>query len=314
MNDEPDDELIREVYARFGLAYYLSESLHREVCVVLAYSELPARHLITRPRVEERLAQAFSLTLGDVATKLEGVLPAGLSDELRVAVEVRNFLAHHFWFERAHLMFRVPDLRKLIMELDECSGRFERLDNSITRWAEPLRLELGITDEVIQANLQQILAGESEEPLPDRQTVKERDRKLTRRQRLMRVWELTLEDGKKPLIFELADGSLWQLSDVGLGWTGYREVGLDWIEHPTLGPHLPADILPRPVSVSPWEYEFTLAKGVVLWVKPGNRPQTFKWGVQLPEHYGQGQFILRECSHLKDVPSHTHLSLHQAPT
>ncbi len=76
MNDDPDDDLIREVYARFGLAYYESECLHRSLCIVYAWSGLPARDLITQPRVEERLAQAFSLTLGDVVGRLQGVLPA----------------------------------------------------------------------------------------------------------------------------------------------------------------------------------------------------------------------------------------------
>ena len=62
MADEPDDDLIREMYARFGLAYYReSECLHRGLCIVLAWTGLPSQDLITRPRVEERLAQAFSL-------------------------------------------------------------------------------------------------------------------------------------------------------------------------------------------------------------------------------------------------------------
>ena len=96
MSDQPDDDLIREMYARFGLAYYQSECLHRGLCIILAWSGLPLRDLITRPRVEERLAQAFSLTLGDVAAKLEGMLPVELTGEIRQAVDTRNFLAHHF--------------------------------------------------------------------------------------------------------------------------------------------------------------------------------------------------------------------------
>ena len=40
MRIEPDGELIRELYARFGLAYYESECLHRELCFVLAWSGL----------------------------------------------------------------------------------------------------------------------------------------------------------------------------------------------------------------------------------------------------------------------------------
>lgn len=111
---EPDDDLIREVYARFGLAYYESECLHRGLCIVLAWTGLPSRDPVTRPRVEGRLAQAFSLTLGDVAAKLEGALPSELADEIRTAVATRNFLAHHFWFERAHLMFSANNVRQLI--------------------------------------------------------------------------------------------------------------------------------------------------------------------------------------------------------
>ena len=283
MNDEPDGDLIREVCARFGLAYYQSECLHRELCMILAWSGLPSRDLITRPRVEERLAQSFSLILGDVATRLEGVLPAELGGELREAVDRRNFLAHHFWFERAHLMFSVQDVRQLLVELDEYAALFDRLDTRVTEWAEPKRRELGITEEVVQASLRRILAGESDDPLPDRQTVRELERKLSRRQRLIRVWEFTLDDGSKPLVFELADGSLWQLSDVGLGWTRFREVGPGWTEHPALRLHLPADILPRPEPIGPWDYEFTLANAAVLWVKPGRQPKTFRWGVRTPK-------------------------------
>lgn len=202
------DDLIREVYARFGLAYYQSECLHRELCMILAWSGLPSRDLTTRPRVEERLAHACSLTLGDVAAKLEGVLPAELSGELREAVDKRNFLAHRFWFESAHLMFSVEDAHQLIAELDEYAELFDRLDTRVSEWSEPKRRELGLTEEVVQASLRRILAGESDEPLPDRQTVRELEKKLSRRRRLIRVGEFTSGDGRKPLIFELADGSL----------------------------------------------------------------------------------------------------------
>lgn len=283
MDDRPDDDLIRELYARFGLTYYQSECLHWGLCMILAWSGLPSRDLITRPRVEERLVQAFSLTLGDVAAKLEGVLPTELSEELRKAVDIRNFLAHHFWFERAHLMFSAEHVRQLIAELDSYADLFDRLDTLVSEWSEPKRQELGLTDEVLQASLSRILAGESDEPLPDRQSVRELEKKLGRRQRLIRVWEFTLDDGRKPLIFELADGSLWQLSDVGLGWTLFQEVGPAWTEHPAIKPHLPADILPRPKVAAPWDYEFTLANGAVLWVKPGRQKQTFRWGVRTPK-------------------------------
>lgn len=283
MNDEPDDDLIRELYARFGLAYYQSECLHRGLCMILAWSGLPSPDLITRPRVEERLAQAFSLTLGDVAAELEGVLPTELGGELREAVDTRNFLAHHFWFERAHLIFSGDSVRQLIAELDGYAELFDRLDTRVDEWSKPKRQELGLTEEVLQDSLKRALAGELDEPLPDRRTVREFEKNLGTRQRLIRIWEFTVADGRKPLIFELADGSLWQLSDVGLGWTRFQEVGPTWTEHPGIKPHLPAYILPRPKPAAPWDYEFTLANGAMLWVKPGHQRQTFKWGVRTPK-------------------------------
>lgn len=283
MTDQPDDDLIRKLYARFGLAYYQSECLHRGLCIILAWSGLPSRDLITRPRVEERLAQAFSLTLGDAAAKLEGVVPAELTGEIQQAVDTRNFLAHHFWFERAHLMFSVIDVRQLIAELDSYAEMFDRLDARVSDWSRLIHQRLGLTDEVLEESLRRTLAGESDEPLPGRQTVRELEKKLGRRQRLIRVWQFALDDGRKPLIFELADGSLWQLSDVGLGWTRFHAIGPDWTEHPAIKPHLPAEVLPRPQPAVPWDYEFTLAKGAALWVKPGRQKQTFRWGVRAPK-------------------------------
>jgi len=275
-----DDDLIRELYARFGLAYYQSECLHRGLCMALVWSGLPSRDLITGPRVEEQLAEAFSLTLGDVASQLERVLPTDLNETLREAVDIRNYLAHQFWFERAHLMFSVEKVRKLISELDTYVELFERLDNLVSKWSEPKRQELGLTDNVLQDRENRILAGESEVPLPDRQTVQELKKKLGKRQRLTKVWEFTSGDGGKPLIFELADGSLWQLCDVGLGWTRFQNVGSGWTEEPAIKPHLPADIIPRPKVTAPWDFHFMLANEAVLWVKPGRLKQTFKYGVR----------------------------------
>jgi len=98
--DKPSDDLLRELYARFGLAYYHSEVLHRGLCIILAMSDLPRRDLVTRPRVEELLSHAFSLTLGDVIGELAGKIPGEYSTNLDEACKKRNFLAHHFWFDR----------------------------------------------------------------------------------------------------------------------------------------------------------------------------------------------------------------------
>ncbi|TKB53547.1 MAG: hypothetical protein E8D50_07540 [Nitrospira sp.] len=284
MDDQLNDELIRDLYATFGLAYYQSECLHRGLCIAHAYLGLPQADFLTGPRVEELLAHSFSLTLGEVAEKLAGILPAHWNIEIRKAVEIRNFLAHHFWFDRAHLMHNTNNIRLLIAELQGYSDKFDKLDIQISEWSKlkEKQKQLGISDEALQDNLMKILAGEDEEPLPDKKTVRELEKKLRNKQRLIRVWEPALEGGSRSLIFELADGTLWQLSDIGLGQTRFEKVGRDWKENQTIRTHLPTDITPHPKCDSPWDYEFTLASNVVLWVKPGQKKKTFKWGLRLP--------------------------------
>jgi hypothetical protein len=278
--NETTDDLVREMYARFGLAYYHSEVLHRGLCIILATSDLPRLDLITRPRIEEHFAHAFSLTLGDVIMELADKIPSEYSAGLYEACEKRNFLAHHFWFNRAHLMFRADHIHQLIDELDGYSDLFSRLDEQTSRWFKNRQHELGLTDEILQDYLNRILSGRGEEPLPGKEVVKDREKKMKRSQRLVRVWEFDLPEGSKPLIFEIQDGSLWQLCDVGLGWTRFQKTESHWVEQSVIQPYLPADIIPRPKDIKPWEYEFQLKAGVVLWVKPGGRPNTFKWGLR----------------------------------
>ena len=283
-SNQPTADLVHELYARFGLAYYHSEVLHRGLCIILAMSTLPRRDLITHPMVEERLARAFSLTFGDVIRDLAGRVPDEYAAQLEKALDARNFLAHHFWFDRAHLMFRADHIHSLIAELDGYTEIFERLDEKTSKWFEDKRRKLGITDDVLQKSLAETLSGESEEPLPNKEAVRELERKLKHRQRLIRVWEFTLSEGGKPLIFETEGGSLWQLCDVGLGWTRFSQVQPGWIEHAEIKQHLPAEIDPRPKDAKLWEYEFRLRDGAVLWVKPGRRERTFEWGLRTKKH------------------------------
>jgi len=272
--DEPDAELIKELYARFGLVYYESECLHRELCNILAIASFRSQLDITRPRVEEKLAHASSLTLGQIKDALKDILPDELFSKLDYVVKQRNFLAHHFWFERAHLMVSSTGLRRMLEELAVLSVLFSELDEQVSDYFKPKFRQLGITDEMLQNSFDEILSGKSLEPLPQKK------RKLKKQERLVRAWEFKLPDGTLPLIFETEDGCLWQLCDVGLGWTNFDRIGPDWKVNKVIQPYLPANIDPRPKNCQPWEYEFKLSKNAVLWVKPGSRERSFKWGIR----------------------------------
>jgi hypothetical protein len=52
-HEEPGNELIKEVYARFGLEYYHSECLHKTLCHIYAVALFQDSRYITRPLLEE---------------------------------------------------------------------------------------------------------------------------------------------------------------------------------------------------------------------------------------------------------------------
>lgn len=275
MRDEaPTSDLRRELFARFGLTYYHSECLHKELCNFLAISVFPSIRGITRPRMEERLAQAFALPLGLVVDELRPLLPQDLMVDLEDAVKKRNLLAHNFWFERAHLMFTASGIDKMIAELAVMSEQFHQLDYKFTQRFAQKTKELGITDELIQSALEEGLAGIPMDPLPTQ-------RRLKKQERVVRAWEFALPNGHKPLVFETEDGCLWQLCDVGLGWTYYDSIEEGWSENKEICEYLPVTLNPRPPGFEPWHYELRLSKGAILWVKPGSIENTFKWGIRI---------------------------------
>jgi hypothetical protein len=113
-------------------------------------------------------------------------------------------------------MFSASNLQQLIADLNGSTELFDGIDVRIRQWSEPRLAELGVTKELRADALTRVIAGEDDDPLPDKQAIRELDRRLRGKQRLVRVWEFKLEEGGRPLIFELANGSFWQLSDVGL--------------------------------------------------------------------------------------------------
>jgi hypothetical protein len=267
------EDLIKEVYANFGLAYYLSECIHKELCHIQAISFQSASH-ITRPRIEENLSYTYSLTLGQVKDQLKDRLPQDLLSKLVFALEQRNFLAHRFWFERAHLMFSHEGLESMIAELESMAKLFSNLDLDLSEYARPKYEKLGLTEEILQQHLKEARDGKPMDPLLDK-------RKLKNQEKLIHAWEFILPNGTIPLIFETEDGCFWQLCDAGLGWTYHDKKGENWKLNEKIQPFLPAKIHPRPKDCQPWNYEFQLSKGAVLWIKPGKRPRTFIWGIRI---------------------------------
>lgn len=204
-SDEPPEYLIKEAYAHFGLAYYLSECVHKELCHIQVFASFQSASHITRPRMEEKLSYAYSLTLGQLKDQIKDQLPQDLLSKLDFALEQRNFLAHHFWFERAHLVFSTHGLESIIDELESMAELFRDLDLELSEFAKPEYEKLGLTEDIVQQHLKQAKENPMGfDPFPDK-------RRPKKQEKIIRAWEFTLPNGTKPLIFETEDACLWQL-------------------------------------------------------------------------------------------------------
>jgi len=267
------EALIKEVYARFGLAYYLGEVLHRDLCNVYALLGFENDEDITRPRVEEKLAYAFSQTLGVLIRLLKDILHSELNSQLQIALEKRNFLAHHFWYGRIHLMFSEQGLIKMIDELDRIGEFFNDLSLEANKIMEPRRIELGVSDEEIHHLMMSLSSGILDEPIPHQRSPKKQEK-------LVKVWDMKTNDNIVYHIFEMEDGTFWQLCDVGLGWSCFKTHSSGWLENQAINRFLPANINPRPIVSRSWNYEFLLKERMVLWVRPGESEMSYNWGLR----------------------------------
>ena len=223
--------------------------------------------------MKRRWFTLFLLTLGQITEELKTFLSQELFIKVKEGIEKRNFLAHHFWFERAHLMFSVAGLKSMIKELTELSSFFSAIDEEVSKFFKAKKNELGFTDDLVEFALLECVAGKPMEPLPCK-------RKLKKQEKIVRAWEFALSNGNLPLVFETDDGCLWEFCDVGLGWTNYEKTEKEWKLNEKIQPNLPATVNPRPENSTPWNYEFMLLNNTILWVKPGSLPRSFKWGLK----------------------------------
>jgi hypothetical protein len=253
---EPDgrslDDLVRDAYAHFGLAYYLAECVFHGLVQVLATSGVA----ITRGAFEERLRALSRQTLGPLVEVAKGELPADVHAELDRVVERRNFLAHGFWYERIDAMLTVDGIKTLIDELVEDQKLFARFSNLTDQVVDERLRKVGLPDARLQAVLEDARLGKALDPLPDRP--------LPRRgasMRINRAWFVPAGN----LVFEDDAGNMWQPCDLGLGWhVGEREPQT-W-QPASFSRLLPATVVARPKDAQPWTYTLAFSTGFELQV------------------------------------------------
>jgi hypothetical protein len=267
-----DDEeaLTKEVYACFGLAYYMTECVHRGLVQSIAL--LPLDKLsATHPRIEERFGAYEKLTFGQLMPHAKEVLPSALHESLDWALARRNFLAHGFWYERIHQMSSVDGKQHLVEELEETATSLRSLNRAIDDLVLAHQRHLGMTQDAWEAALQESKVAPPE-PVPRRKIPK-----LGERIEFLKAWVVKIGPSAN-LLLEDAHGERWQLCDAGLGWSFLDRSEGTWTELTKL--RLPGSIVARPRDAKPWDYTLQASTGMKITVEPGGLEGGFRWGVR----------------------------------
>jgi hypothetical protein len=143
----PETELIREVYARFGLAMYYGQTLEFGIINQLIVSSISDGTYNTYEEAEAAVVRLFRETMGSLNRRLidSGMNLTHLDDDLLRSVHLRNFLAHHYFRERA-LTFQTPDgRRQMIVELDQAASFLREMGERLDALTMEILKEEGVT-------------------------------------------------------------------------------------------------------------------------------------------------------------------------
>ena len=116
-------EQVKEVYAHFGLAIYLSQVLEHGIGNALVYASLIPNNIGKirsssewHEKFDQFLGAHFEKTLGRMisALKTELTVPDDLESLLSAALKNRNWLAHHYFRERSDEFMNEAGRMKMI--------------------------------------------------------------------------------------------------------------------------------------------------------------------------------------------------------
>lgn len=156
MGEDRANDQVKTVYAHFGLAMYLAQVLEHGLVNTLMFLDLlPSRAGKPVPRkqweaeFDSFMQRHFETTLGRMIRALQDVapVPPQLEAVLTEALKKRNFLAHHYFRERAEQFMSYEGREEMISELKHAQTLFEAADAKLTEVCKPVREEYGFTDE-----------------------------------------------------------------------------------------------------------------------------------------------------------------------
>ena len=269
------DEQIRDVYAYYGLAMYHAQCLERELAIFMACVYGPQHS--HRWAFEARLGENFGLTFGQLAKRfLEVAISdhADLANRVQAVVDLRNQIAHHYFWNRVTEFGRPDGRQGMLDELLAAGAEFQTLDGELTTLTTGWSAARGISEVDRQAALSELLTGEA--------TPYDVSTTLPKQVQLSGVYRWH-GDPERPTRFgpllRTSDGLNLLFANRGLclGPPIVSDAELELIAE--MNKALPATVNPFPKKATDWNYTISLGNDFELWVEP-HEEHDYRWGVR----------------------------------
>ena len=125
----------REVYGYFGTTLLSANVLEHGLINFITLLENQKKENATQQTWDDFFSKNARLTLGQLIGKLQNKIDLGseLSEALSTTLEMRNYLAHHYFRERALHLATFASREFMMEELSRASTHFESTDLLLTK-------------------------------------------------------------------------------------------------------------------------------------------------------------------------------------
>ncbi len=156
---ESESEQTKEVYAHYGLAMYMASCLEHGLAILLATKYGPGPQKITRAQYDELLESLCKNTFGKLFAKLRQSIdvPEDLESSVKEAVEMRNWLAHHYFWEKAGSFMTKSGRASMIAELQDIVDFFEGVNTNLSQLSCKWLDKHGMREDDIMGRMERLI-------------------------------------------------------------------------------------------------------------------------------------------------------------
>jgi len=143
----------RETFARFGLAAYQAQCVERALAILLASTHNPVFLQSSAGEQDRFFDTEFAKTMGVLVRTIgERVsLAPDLESRLGRAVDLRNWLMHRYFWERAWEITDNDGRERMIAELEEAANLLGALDDELSEISAKWLDEIGVSRGTVEA-------------------------------------------------------------------------------------------------------------------------------------------------------------------